>query len=91
MSDLYECDILIWSEQQAALLRRRADGVLVNDRDLDWGNLAEEIEAVGRNELHAVELLLVQAMAHGFKAIGWPEARDLVLRSRIVDQNDAAD
>ncbi|MBV9249845.1 MAG: DUF29 family protein [Acetobacteraceae bacterium] len=59
MSDLYESDILIWAEHQAALLRRRAAGELVNDAELDWPNIAEEIEGVGRTELRAVESLLV--------------------------------
>jgi hypothetical protein len=45
---LYDADILLWSEQQAEFLRRRAANAL------DWDNLVEEIEAVGRNELHAV-------------------------------------
>jgi hypothetical protein len=31
MSDLYEKDTPIWSEQQAGLLRRRAAGELIND------------------------------------------------------------
>ncbi len=41
--------ILIWSERQAELLRRRAAGELVNDADIDWPNVAEEIEDVGRS------------------------------------------
>lgn len=48
MSD-YDTDILTWSAQQSALLRRRAAGELVNDADLDWTNIAEEIEAVGQS------------------------------------------
>ncbi|HUB44816.1 MAG TPA: DUF29 domain-containing protein [Acetobacteraceae bacterium] len=77
MSDLYEDDILLWSEQQAELLRRRASGALVNEAELDWPNLAEEIEDVGRGQLHAVESLLMQAMAHLLKAQAWPDARDV--------------
>jgi hypothetical protein len=34
---LYDADILLWSEQQAEFLRRRATN------SLDWDNLAEEI------------------------------------------------
>jgi hypothetical protein len=47
MSDLYHTDILEWSERQGALLRRIAAGERVNDTDLDWPNIAEEIESVG--------------------------------------------
>ena len=76
MSDLYEADILAWSERQGELLRRIAAGERVNDADLDWPNIAEEIEDVGRSELHAVESLLVQALLHDLKAKAWPLARD---------------
>jgi len=76
MSDLYDSDILVWSEQQAELLRRRAAGELVNDAELDWPNIAEEIEDVGSNRLHAVESLLVQAMRHLLKAEAWPLSLD---------------
>ena len=75
MSDLYDIDILTWSEHQAALLRRHAAGEWVNDQ-VDWPNIAEEIEDVGRSELHAVESLLVQAMRHMLKAEAWPLSRD---------------
>ena len=44
MSDLYEDDILLWSEHQAEALRRRAAN------EIDWENVAEEIEAVGRSQ-----------------------------------------
>ncbi len=47
MSDLYDTDVVLWSEQQADLLRRRALGILVNDGELDWTNIAEEIESLG--------------------------------------------
>ena len=47
MSNLYDQDFVLWIEQQVTLLRRRAGGELVNDTDLDWRNLAEEIEAAG--------------------------------------------
>ncbi len=63
MSD-YDSDILLWSERQGELLRRRAAGELVNEAEVDWPNIAEEIESVGREQLHAVQLLLRQAILH---------------------------
>jgi len=75
MSD-YEGDILIWSEHQADLLRRMARGERVNDQ-VDWENVAEEIEAAGRNERNAVESHLVQALLHDLKAEAWPLSRDV--------------
>lgn len=74
MSDLYEADIVLWSEHQAGLLRRRAAGELVNDAELDWPNIAEEIEAVGSEQRHAVESLLVQALIHRLKVAAWPQS-----------------
>ena len=56
MSDLYDDDILLWSERQAELLRRVAGGEPVNERP-DWANIIEEVESVGREQLHAVESL----------------------------------
>ena len=73
----YDTDILVWSEQQAELLRRRAAGELVNDDKLDWPNIAEEIEGVGSNRLHAIESLLIQALRHMMKAEAWPLAPDV--------------
>ncbi len=50
MSDLYDIDLVTWSRRQADLLRRRAAGELVNEADIDWPNVAEEIDSVGKTE-----------------------------------------
>ena len=63
---LYDRDILVWSEQQANLLGRLAAGERVND-EVDWPNVIEELEAVGRSELKSCESLLFQAMLHLMK------------------------
>jgi hypothetical protein len=76
MSD-YDSDILVWSERQAELLRRRAAGELVNDAEMDWSNIAEEIEDVGRNTLRACRSQLLQALLHDLKAEAWPLSRDV--------------
>jgi hypothetical protein len=77
MSGLYDDDILLWSEHQAALLRRLASGEHVTDRDLDWPNISEEIEAVGRSELRACEALLLQAVVHRMKQMCWPGSTEV--------------
>jgi hypothetical protein len=64
--DLYESDILVWSEKQAALLRRLARGEGLNEA-VDWDHVIEEVGDVGLSELHACENLLVQALAHLLK------------------------
>lgn len=68
--DLYEHDIATWSEQQSALLRLLASGERVNG--IDWENVAEEIESVGRSEVKSVESLLNMALIHAFKLAHWP-------------------
>src|ERR1700710_910716 len=75
MSD-YDTDIHVWSEHQAELLRRRAAAELGNDAEMDWPNIAEEIEDVGRRQLHSVAALLVQSLRHMLKADAWPLSRD---------------
>ena len=47
--DLYEADFYAWTQEQAARLRARTHN------DVDWDNLAEEIESVGLRELRAIE------------------------------------
>ena len=70
--DLYERDALAWSEQQADLLRRLARGERVND--VDWEHVVEEIEDVGRSELHAVESFLELIFVHLLKLHRWPDS-----------------
>jgi Domain of unknown function DUF29 len=70
--DLYDRDILIWSEQQADLLRRLSAGERVNAA-VDWTNLIEEVEDVGRSELRECESLLIQAIVHLAKLRAMPD------------------
>jgi hypothetical protein len=66
MSD-YDTDILIWSEHQADLLRRRAAGELVNETELDWLNIAEEIESLGQAERSKLRSLIGTVIEHLIK------------------------
>ena len=70
----YDTDVLAWSEEQAALLRRIAGGERLNAATPDWPNIIEEIESVGRSQLDAVESLLLQALVHMLKARAWPQS-----------------
>lgn len=76
MSHLYDSDILTWSERQAALLRRVAAGERVNDQ-VDWENVIEEVESLGRSELHRTESLLIQALRHRLKIMAWPNSPEV--------------
>ena len=74
---LYDEDILVWSEQQAAALRS-----LASRRDLpnelDLANVIEEIEDVGRSDLHAVASHVRLILGHVAK--GWADPRSRALR-----------
>ena len=74
MSDrFYERDVLAWSQHQADLLRRIGQGERVND--VDWANVAKEIEGVGLCELHSVEDFLNLILLHLLKLRAWPDSQ----------------
>ena len=74
MDDLYETDVLLWSEEQAAKLRRLAAADRSNTDGPDWPNIIEEIEDVGRSTIRACRSHLVQALLHDLKSEAWPTA-----------------
>jgi hypothetical protein len=86
MSDLYDEDFTLWTEQQATLLRRRAAGELTNDAALDWLNLAEEIEAVGGNTRRELRNRLASLLQHLLKWHYQPELRSRSWRATIRTQ-----
>ena len=69
-SSLYDDDIVLWSEEQAEVIRRlgRTRRDLPNDLDID--NVAEEIESVGRSEMASMESFLRLLMLRLIK-IAW--------------------
>ncbi len=75
MSD-YDTDVLLWSERQGRLLRRLAAGERLNDQ-IDWDHVVEEVESVGRSELHRTESLLIQALRHRLKMLAWPDSSEV--------------
>ena len=82
---LYEEDILLWSEQQADVIRQLGRTRRPMPNELDIENVAEEIESVGRSELAAVESYLRLILLHLGKLSadpGSPAARHW--RSEIV-------
>ena len=54
MNDHYHGDLVHWAEAQSSLLCRRACGELVNKAEVDWANVAAEIDSVGRSERRAL-------------------------------------
>jgi hypothetical protein len=61
---LYDQDFVTWTEQQAEALRSAANGK--TNQPLDWENLAEEIESLGksdRRELHRQIYRIIRHLA----------------------------
>jgi hypothetical protein len=73
-SMLYDEDILLWSEEQAEIIRRlgRTRRDLPNELDIE--NVAEEIESVGRSELAAVQSQIQNILVHLVKLAVEPES-----------------
>lgn len=69
---LYETDIVAWADQQVEALRRLAETAPSNA--VDWPNLIEEIESVGRSQLNGVERKLILILAHLLKVISAPDS-----------------
>ncbi|MYZ49791.1 DUF29 domain-containing protein [Propylenella binzhouense] len=65
----YEFDFPRWAEQQARALRAR------NPAEIDWDNVAEEIESLGRNDRRAIAARLEVLIAHLLKCLVQPERR----------------
>lgn len=79
-SPAYEADSYGWALAQARLIReRRYDAI-------DWGNVAEEIESVGRSELAAAESALRGLMAHILKWSMQPHLRGRSWTLTILEQ-----
>ena len=68
--NLYDTDFYVWTQEQAALLRRVPRGSFA----LDIENLAEEIESMGRAEISKVSSLLLQVLIHLLKMVVEPDS-----------------
>jgi uncharacterized protein DUF29 len=82
----YDVDIFAWSQHQGALLRRLAAGERVNDADLDWPNIAEEIETVGRSERSAVASHIANIIEHLIKLAASPATEPRLGWQATVDR-----
>jgi Domain of unknown function DUF29 len=71
---LYDEDILLWTEQQADVLRTIARTRHDLPNELDLENVIEEIESVGRSELASVESYLRLILMHLIKLYAEPQS-----------------
>ncbi|MER2264961.1 DUF29 domain-containing protein [Methylobacterium oxalidis] len=70
---LYDDDIVTWAEQQAAALRALGTRADLSNA-LDWENVAEEIESLGRSQIQGVESALTLVLVHVLKYLSAPAA-----------------
>jgi hypothetical protein len=95
MDGLYDKDLVRWSEAQARALRAAADAGW--NAPIDWENVAEEIESLGRSEHRTLaghianvieHLLKLQVSPASEPAPGW---RDTIRRTRGESEDALAD
>jgi len=63
LSGLYDEDFVRWTEEQAAALRRAKGSNL----PLDWENLAEEIESLGKSDRRELRSQITRIVRHLLK------------------------
>lgn len=79
-ASVYDLDFQEWTKQQArALKERRASGI-------DWSNVAEEIESLGRAEKNEIKQRLIRLLQHLLKWQHQPEKRSHSWQSTISAQ-----
>lgn len=72
-ANLFDEDVLAWSERQVAELRRLAASPGLTNA-VDWENVIEEIESLGRSHLDTVESLVENALVHLLKIASDPNS-----------------
>ncbi|NCR01998.1 MAG: DUF29 domain-containing protein [Microcystis aeruginosa L211-101] len=79
MTALYEEDFVLWTEKTAELLKRKEF-----DR-VDWENLIEEVECMGKSERQAITSLLTVLIEHLLKLSYWESEKERNARHWIVE------
>jgi uncharacterized protein DUF29 len=69
-TELYDEDFVLWTEEQAYALRQARDSNL----PLDWENLAEEIESLGKSRRLELKSQTRRILRHLFKLEASPAA-----------------
>jgi hypothetical protein len=80
----YEADFFAWTQEQARLLRGR------DARGLDWENLAEEIDSMGRRDRRELESRLRLILHHLLKWRVQPGLRGPSWQSTLREQRRQA-
>ncbi len=82
MTQLYDTDFYIWTQEMAQRLRERDVAAL------DWENIAEEIESMGKLDYRGLESRMRVLLIHLLKWRYQDEKRSRSWRSTIQTQRD---
>ncbi len=86
MGSRYDQDLVLWSEEQARALRE--EGQARSNAGIDWENVAEEIESLGRSDRRALGSHIAIIIEHLLKLQAAPAAQavggwaDTIARAR---------
>ena len=84
MTKLYDQDFLAWTRDQADALRRRSAN------ELDWENLLEEVESLGKQQRSELRSHLIILLVHLLKWRLQPERRGRSWELTIAEQRKEA-
>ncbi|WP_191057859.1 DUF29 domain-containing protein [Geminicoccus harenae] len=84
--DLYDQDFVTWAEQQAKAIRRAAAERVNTSEPIDWENVAEEIESLGKEQLHRLDSAYVVLLHHLLKWQFQPRRRSRSWKLTITEQ-----
>jgi len=90
LNALYDEDFVRWTEEQAAALRRAKSlpltGTGGSNLPLDWGNLAEEIEALGKSDRRELRSQITRVLRHLLKLEASPAAEPCAGWRATIDE-----
>jgi Domain of unknown function DUF29 len=89
VADLYDRDFYRWTIEQATVLRNRRREL--EALGVDWTNMAEELEALGRNDKRELRRRLTVLLMHLLKWQYQPLHQSPSWRLTIAEQRDAID
>jgi len=88
MDDLYECDFYRWATEQAAVMRNKR--FELEALGIDWVNVAEELDTLGRSEKRELRSRLGILLLHLLKWLHQPMHQGASWKRTIESQREAA-